>query len=237
MIAVPTVSVVIPVFNQAQFIGEALQSVFGQTYADYDTIVVDDGSEDSLDEALRPYRERLNVIRQSHRGAPAALNSGVLASQATYIAWLSADDQFLPEKLVLEVDRFEEEVKSRPTLALVYTDFYSTDAEGRIIRREQPPTYPDRRTWYETLLVTGCLINGSTTLIKRSLLLAVGGFDETLPQSHDYDLWIRLAREYDFAHIAVPLVLYRIHPDSLSRRPDALAYRKRVQEKYRGLST
>ena len=228
------VSVVIPLYNQAAFVGDALDSVFAQTYCDYEVIVVDDGSTDDSQSRVAAYGPRVCLVQAKHTGTSAALNQGIARAKGQFIAWLSADDWFAPEKLALEVDLFDREVTDRPDLALVYTDFYSVDEAGTILRRETPPSYPDRATWFETLVETGCLINGSTTLILRSALERVGGFDESLPQSHDYDMWIRLTQSYDFAHIPLPLVYYRIHPHSLSARPDALAYRAQVQARYRG---
>ncbi len=227
------VSVVMPLYNHAEFVDAALDSVFAQTYGDYEVIVVDDGSTDGSADRVAARLPRVTLVRAPHRGAAAALNRAISLARGEWVAWLSADDRFLPRKLEVEMAQVERERPALPDLGLVYSDFYSTDEDGNILRRERPPTYPDRQAWFDALVGSGCLINGSTTLILREAFDRVGPFDESLPQSHDYDMWIRLARAYDFSHIPEPLVYYRVHPRRLSARPDALAYRPVVQARYR----
>ena len=123
----PKVSVIIPVFNGAETIGRALQSVFAQTFTDYEIVVVNDGSTDDTASVLAGYGEKIRVVSQSNRGLSAARNAGIAASQGEYVALLDDDDQWLPEKLALCVPVLDAD----PDCALVYTGMLKVDADGR----------------------------------------------------------------------------------------------------------
>ncbi|MBX6377398.1 MAG: glycosyltransferase, partial [Clostridia bacterium] len=197
----PRVSVIIPVYNQGRFVEEAIESVFAQTYTDWELVVVDDGSTDDTPERVQPHLPRLRYVHQEHGGTPSALNRAVRASTGELVAWLSADDAFLPRKLELQVAYFDDVRRDRPELGMVYTDFFFVGEDGAIRERVASPEYGSRQEWRRVLVATGCPINGSTTLVHRACFEKVGLFDETLLQAHDYDLWIRLTGHYDFGHV------------------------------------
>ncbi|MBX6377399.1 MAG: glycosyltransferase [Clostridia bacterium] len=226
---VPRVSVVIPVYNHEEFVAEAVGSALNQTYRDLEVIVVDDGSTDGTPAKVAAFADRIRSFRKANGGTASALNLGIREARGELIAWLSSDDVFLPEKIDLQVRYLD----AHPHVGLCYTDFYVIDARGAVTGEVRCTSLPNREAWTRALLSQGCLINGSTTLIRRNLLAEVGGFDESLPQAHDLDLWIRLSLRTEFGHIPQSLVKYRWHHKNLSRGPDALAYTPRVLEKAR----
>jgi teichuronic acid biosynthesis glycosyltransferase TuaG len=226
---VPRVSVVIPVYNHEEFVADAVTSALNQTYRDLEVIVVDDGSTDATPQRIATFGDRVRAFRKPNGGTSSALNRGIREASGELIAWLSSDDQFLPDKTDLQV-RF---LDAHPEMGLCYTDFYVVDASGRVTGETKCVSIGTRQGWTRTLLRFGCLINGSTTLIRRSVFDRAGEFDETLPQSHDYDMWVRMSVHTLFGHIARPLVKYRWHHKNLSLRPDALSYNAQVHEKAR----
>lgn len=165
----------------------------------------------------------VEVVNKLHGGAASALNVGINHALGRYIAWLSADDLFLPNKLQLQLAA----MRRRPDAGLCYTDWYVIDKDGRITGRMGSPTLPTREAAVEALL-QGCCINGSTVLILRAALARTGLFNEAYRQAHDYDLWLRMARYFPFVHVPRPLIKYRWHDRNLSKEPDALAYNAEI---------
>ena len=219
----PLVSVIIPVYNQEEYVDEAVRSALGQTLTDREVIVVNDGSTDGTGTRLARYGGRIRLVTKLHGGTAGALNLGIEHSKAKYVAWLSADDMFLPNKLALQVQA----MNRRPQAALCYTDWYVVDKWGRTTGQMGSPTFHSREAAVDALF-QGCCINGSTTLIRRSALTQVGLFNEAYRQAHDYDLWLRLARYFEFVHVPAPLIKYRWHDRNLSQEPDALAYNAEI---------
>lgn len=224
----PKVTVVIPAYNAARYLAEAVESALNQTYADREVLVVDDGSGDRTPFLLERYGNAIRVIRKPNGGAPSALNEGIRRARGEWIAWLSADDAFLPQKLEKQMAY----AGAHPECALIYTNWFVVDARGRTVSHIASPAFRTRDQQISALL-RGCVINGSTTLVRREVYLRTGLFDESLPQAHDWDMWLRLARDYRFGHVAEPLLRYRWHGENMSARPDALAYNERVLEKAR----
>lgn len=227
----PQISVVIPVHNHERFIGEAVESVVRQTYRDIELIVVDDGSTDSTWTVLShlgglpiPHR----WVQQAHAGTAVALNTGISLAKGRFIAWLSSDDMFVENKL----EREKEFMDAHPDLALIYTDVMVKD---ETTHRDYflPSAAFSEHDRMVAELFRYCFINGSTTLIRKEAIEAVGGFEPSLIQAHDWDLWLRLSRDFRFGHIAEPLLYYRWHGTNLSVREDALAYHGRVLERAR----
>ena len=211
------VSVVIPTYNMAAYVGQAIDSVLAQTFHDFEIVVVDDGSTDGTPELLAQYGPRVRVLRQPNRGGAGALNAGIRAGRGEWIAWLSADDLWEPRKLEKEV----EAARRFPHAALVYTDYVYVDASGKALSLEHFPLPSTRR---RTLLrlFRRCFVNGSTTLIRRDVFDAVGFFDEADRYAPDWDMWFRIAASYDFAHVPEALVRYRIHGAQTSARGDVM---------------
>jgi len=213
------VSVVIPAYNQARYITEAIESVLAQTFTDFELIVVDDGSTDDTHTELERYSARTRVIRQTNRGASAALNVGIREAHGAWISMLSADDAWEPTKLERQVHI----ARSNPDVGLVYTDFAYVDQDGLFLARERYPPQPSSRRGTLFWLVRGCYVNGSTVMVRRDVFDKVGLFDERERWAPDWDMWLRIAMHYRLARVPEALVRYRIHPGQATARRDEMA--------------
>ena len=172
----PRVSVVIPTYNSAKFLIQALESVFAQTYTNYEVIVVDDGSTDNTQQIIEPYRSRLNYIYQENQGVAVARNKGIEVAQGQLIAFLDADDLFLPQKLQQQVAVFT----AQPQTGMVVSGWHLTDERGAItadVKLWQTLPELDIYAWLYWKPVLP-----SATMIRREWLQQVGGFPtETIP--------------------------------------------------------
>lgn len=210
----PSVSVVIPAFNAAPFIAETLESVFAQSYADYEVIVVNDGSPDTpaLELALAPYRNRLHYLHQPNRGPSGARNLAIAHARGEFIALLDSDDLWLPGYLAEQV----RVLRGTPGLDLIYSDGYIVGGalHGRRLM-EVTPSLAD--VTVEGLIAEECTVLTSCTVARRRALVAAGMFDERFRRSEDAHLWLRLALNGGrIAWHAAALVRHRRRPGSLS---------------------
>lgn len=185
----PTVTVITTAYNVSAFIGEALSSIFAQTFTDYEVVVVNDGSEDEqeLNAALAPYRESIVYVSQQNRGVAAARNSGLQIARGRYAAFLDADDIWEPDFLKQQVEFIE-----REGYDLVYTDallFGDRCFEGRTFM-DIAPSHGE--VTFRSLISGECNIIGSAVLARREALVDAGLFDEGLRNAQDFDLWIRM---------------------------------------------
>ena len=185
------VSVIIPAYNAAGFIAETVESVFAQTYRDFEIIVVNDGSPDTaaLEAALRPFADRVIYLRQQNRGVSAARNTGICAAHGRYVAFLDSDDLWEPAFLASQMAMLEQD----PTLDLVYADgliFGDTSENGRTFMELFPS---EGEVSFESLVLRRCTPLTSAVVVRRDAVLEVGAFDETQRTSEDHDLWLRLA--------------------------------------------
>ena len=215
----PKVSVVIPTYNYARFLGEAIQSVLDQTFDDFELIIVDDGSTDNTKEVVASFADpRVKYIYQENRGVCAAQNTGIQASIGEYIALLGADDVLLENAL----EKGVEVLDSYPEVGFSYAQAYIMDENGHIYRVRKSSfldasTIVDGRKEIRDLLVP-YRITISAVMMRHHCLDEVGGFDEKIGNiAEDRHLIIRLAKRYSAAYIAEPLVKYRVQPGSLSR--------------------
>src|SRR5262245_54483121 len=209
----PQVSVIIPTCNRSEFLRSAIASVLNQTYQNFEIIVVDDASTDSVFEVVAPFKdERIRFIRHdTNKGGSAARNTGILASKCDYIAFLDDDDGWLPDKLRKQMEIL---IASPPEVGGVYTGCLDVDkASGKVIRQRIPTK---RGNLSRELLIENCVGGTSTILLKKVCLQQVGLFDESLPRSQDYDLWIRISREFLFECIPEPLFKYHVHGKKIS---------------------
>ena len=214
----PKVSVIIPAYNVAPYIGETLDSVFAQTLADYEVIVINDGSPDTeeLEGVLEPYLNRINYIKQGNRGASAARNAGLRAAGGEFVAFLDADDLWLPNYLDEQIKLMRER----------NCDLVCADAEVFSDGSHQEKTYmeslmPDAPLTGDTTFLG--LLSGEQSLITSGVMVRcervfeVGLFDEALRNSQDFDLWLRLARHGALmAYQRRVLLRYRSRNNSLS---------------------
>ncbi|GIP57298.1 glycosyltransferase [Paenibacillus sp. FSL W8-0186] len=199
------VSIIIPFYN-CPYIEQAVSSALAQTYSNIEIIVVDDGST-SYAELLAPYRHRIHYLGKQNGGTATALNHGIRHASGDYIAWLSSDDIFYPEKISIQLHEM-----LRHKAVISHTNFNYIDESGTVTQFGAGALPMTRRELLE-ILTRGNPINGCTVMIKRSLLKRVGLFDERLPYTHDYDLWCRiLLAGYSFHYVNQPLIAYRRHP-------------------------
>jgi glycosyltransferase involved in cell wall biosynthesis len=214
--AKPRISVIIPTYNRAQYVGEAVASVLGQTYKAHDIVVVDDGSTDTTSEVLDPYMDEIHYIYQSNQGVAVARNRGLAAATGELFAFLDADDVWLPEKLERQVHCLAQ----NPGAGLVHTNCLILHGDTGL--RSVNPALQALQS-YEgrcySQLFFGNPIWASSVVIRRECLNCVGVFDEQIPRPtvEDYDLWLRVARYFEFAYIPDPLILYRTHATNGSK--------------------
>ncbi|MGA3083323.1 MAG: glycosyltransferase [Thermodesulfobacteriota bacterium] len=212
----PLVSVIVPTYNRSFFVLEAVDSIFKQTFKDFELIVVDDGSIDGTAEALNPYKGRLIYSFQDHQGVSTARNRGIQTARGKWVAFLDDDDLWLPEKLKTQIDFFSK----NPEGMICQTQEIWIRNGRRVNPREKHRKYSGD-IFAPSLLL--CLVSPSAVMIQRELFEQVGCFDETLPACEDYDLWLRISAQFPIFLIDQPLVVKRGgHPDQLSRTTPAL---------------
>ena len=214
----PRISVIIPAYNVASYIGETLASVFAQTFTDYEVIVINDGSPDTeaLERALESCFDRISYLKQENLGAGAARNVGVRAAKGEFIAFLDADDLWLPNYLEEQMNFIREH-----DCDLVCADavmFGETPHAGRTYMEWLMETAPSAGivTFLDLLSAERSLIT-SGVVARRELILEVGLFDEALRNAQDFDLWLRLARHgARLMYHKKVLLQYRCHANSLT---------------------
>lgn len=212
----PQVSVIIPVYNRAAFVLEAVDSVLKQTLQDFELIVIDDGSTDGTAEALKRFEDRLFYRYQDNQGVSGARNLGLQMARGKWIAFLDSDDLWLPEKLETQVRFFSE----NPGAVICQTEEIWI-RKGRRVNPQKKHQKFSGDIFAPSLLL--CLVSPSAVMIQRNLFDQVGYFDVTLPACEDYDLWLRISSQFHVYLIDQPLTIKRGgHPDQLSRTIPAL---------------
>ncbi len=228
----PLVSVVIPTFNRAELTVRALQSVLSQTYQSLDVIVVDDASTDNTHDRIKALQKTdpriVYLCHPTNRGAQAARNTGIHAAKGAYIAFLDSDDEWLPEKLQLQMALFSQ---AGPALGVVYCGIQEISADGKMLDRFAPRF----RGSIHPQALSHWVAGTDTLVIRREFLEKIGGFDERVFSYQEWDLCIQLAKVCEFDFIPECLALY--HQDALitiskDHLRNAKGYLKLV-EKYR----
>jgi glycosyltransferase involved in cell wall biosynthesis len=209
----PKISVIIVTYNYGHFIHEAIKSVFDQTYQDFEIIVVDDGSTDETQAIIQTFADpRLRYIYQENAGQAIALNTGIRNCMGEYVAFLDADDYFLPHRLEDHVKTFDE----RPEVGLAASGVVYINEVGQVTGEKRPwegiPQL-DLETW-----LFECPTVPSAISVRRNWLEKMGGFDESLPCAIDYNLWVRLAYAGCTSVWVKSLVCaYRIHSNNMTK--------------------
>ena len=195
------VTVIIPTFNRAHKIPRAIASVLYQTFADYEILVVDDGSEDATHEVLTRFRSHIKWITHSKNlGVSAARNTGIRESHSPLIAFLDSDDYWLPDKLAAQISFFSE----HPEAVACQTEELWI-RRGARVNPMKKHFKPSGKIFEPSLKL--CVVSPSAVVVKRSLLEEVGVFDEGFPVCEDYDLWLRVSWKYPIWLIPEPLVI------------------------------
>lgn len=209
----PIVSVLLPVYNCELYLGAAIQSILSQTFADYELIIIDDGSTDSSASVVDRFHDsRIHFIQQNNQGLASTLNRGICLARGRYIARQDADDLSYPNRFALQVDYMER----HPRCALLGTWAQIMEGETLSERFHRHPTAASELRYQ--LLFNNPFVH-SSVMIRRSVLDKVGVYstDPERQPPEDYELWSRIAREHDIANIPRILQVYREIPGSLSR--------------------
>jgi glycosyltransferase involved in cell wall biosynthesis len=189
---VPAVSVIVPAYNAAPYIGETLESVFAQTFTDYEVVVVNDGSPDTpdLERVLAPYREKIVYLTQENRGLSGARNTAIRAARGRYIALLDSDDLWEPEYLAVQVEMMEH----NPETDVLYPNAMIF-GEGLEAGQKFMDICPSEgEVTFERLITQQCHVMICVTA-RREAIIRAGLFDESLRSSEDYDLWGRIIKQ------------------------------------------
>lgn len=209
----PTVSVVVPVYNGERYLKEALDSVFAQTFRDFEVICVDDGSNDGSTTILHEFHNRVKVLQQPNAGQGAARNAGARIAKANYLAFLDQDDRWYPHKLEQQVAVLERE----PDVVLVFCNSDRMDADGHLL--QVGATLAERASALASPLgrVLGeGLILPSAMLVRREAFERAGMFDPHLRGFEDFDLCARLRQQGRFVFLEESGMCYRLHKEGFS---------------------
>ena len=223
----PTVSVIIPTYQRANLVNQAIESVLAQTYRDYEIIVVNDGSTDDTKAVLAQFGNKITAIHQENRGLSAARNTGILASQGKYIAFLDDDDLWLPEKLAKQIPVLE----AKPQIGLIYSDMFRFNENG-VFPDTWGKNFPTPSLPVSWTLFKGNFIPVPTVVVRRACLDKIGWFDESLSACEDYDLWLRIIEKFPVYHLDEPLAYYRQSSDNMQKEKEPMLVNTlRVKEK------
>lgn len=208
----PKVSVVIPAYNSERFIAETLESVFNQSYQDFEVIVVDDGSSDGTDKVISRYEGRLTYIRKKNEGISVARNTGIAQARGEYVAFIDHDDIWLPEKLKEQMALLE----GNKEIYLCFSDVYIIDEKGRRGKNVFKICPAHSGMVFKQLLKDN-FIPVITAVIKKEVFKEIGLFNPQYRIAEDWDLFLRISKQYPVVFVNRPLAKYRIHSGSFSR--------------------
>lgn len=198
----PAVSVIMPVYNAAPFVAGAIESVFGQTFRDYELIAMDDGSTDNSRDEVLKFGDRLTYIRQENQGGAGARNNAVRHARGRFLAFLDADDIWYPTKL----ERCIQALEQNPAAAMACSTFSLMTFEGDVVERHVK--LPADRGIYPRLLL-GNFLSPQGSLIRREIFERYGGYCAETNLYEDWPLWARISRSHQIAWIDEPLFYYR----------------------------
>lgn len=229
----PLVTVVIPVYNGANYVSEAIESAISQTYSKIEIIVINDGSKDNTDEVVMPYLEKIMYIKKENGGVSTALNYAIKHMNGEWMSWLSHDDLYLPDKILRQVERLNEIMKS-DQLTDIHSYVLSCQDqridENRKVLPHNGSTHPTFNNKYNLICKEICSysIGGCTVFASKKAYQAMGGFDEKNRTISDADMWFRLMlNDYKFDFSQEILVQSRYHKNMVSiKRNDLVKIEK-----------
>ena len=215
----PSVSVILPTYNRAHLLERSIKSVLGQTCEDLELIVVDDGSTDNTREVVEGLSDgRVRYVNSGrNKGAPFARNTGIREAAGRYIAFQDSDDEWAREKLEKQTELLE---CSAGHVGLVYSGYWMTRG---VKKKLMPPSsiHPKNGDLHD-LLFAGNFITTQTALVRTECFVEGGMFDERLPRLQEWELWLRISKQYQFKFIDEPLVTTYLQPDSITSDPQKL---------------
>lgn len=229
----PTVSVIIPSYNCEAYIAETIDSVLHQSYRDFELIVVDDGSTDRTREIVASYGDAVRLVPQANARVSAARNRGIEEARGAFICLLDHDDYWFPSKLERQLQEFD----AYPEAGVVFSAFllWRPEKDGQF---PDPVSFyvdafpdgidPDFSGWIYHQFLLDCWMLTSTAMFRAEVFRRCGNFDNSLPFSEDWDLWLRISQEFPMIQLSRPTTLYRQHPGQENRRVREVDYRTRL---------
>lgn len=226
------VSIIIPVYNGSNYLDFAIESALSQDYANIEIIVVNDGSSDenkTRDIAFR-YKDKIRYFEKENGGVGSALNLGISKMDGDYFSWLSHDDLYKPNKISSQISYLLDSKLTHKNV-IIYSDFSLINESGVIFWNSDLSSSLNYsfRMW----LTLFSQLNGCTLLIPKEAFYKIGGFDESLKHTQDYDLWSRLSFQYEFVYVPINLVESRQHSDQDSRKLNHFAFQEVAKLKSR----
>lgn len=206
----PLISIVLSYYNQTRYIGEAIRSATSQTYKNIEVLVVDDGSSNEAHQYLLAYRG-VTVIRKANGGVSSARNRGVLESKGEYIIFLDHDDRLMPDAVALHL----EALKAKPGAGLIFSARREIDENGNVV--SAPYVCAPRKSYFQSFLESNPIHCPAAAMVSREALERVGSFDTGVEPGDDYDIYIRIAREFPVVRHQGLVAEYRVHIGSVSR--------------------
>lgn len=208
----PQVSVIIPTYNRSEFLRVAVSSALAQTLQDFEIIVVDDASEEDTGEVISQFEDkRIRLIRhERNQGVSVARNSGVVNSRGKYIAFLDDDDEWFPEKIQRQFDLLEQSPKN---VGVLYTGSLAVESGSGKTLYQLVPT--QKGNLFEEMLLQDSLAPTSTFFVRKDCFEKVGLFDVEFEHGEDFDMWLRIAKEFQFDYLKEPLIKFTV-PDKKS---------------------
>lgn len=223
------VSVIVPVYNRAHYVGATIDSILEQTYSNIEIVLVNDGSTDNSLEVLNEYQKqepaKIVIIDQKNQGQVASRNNAIRQAKGKFIAFLDSDDLWKPEKLALQIPLFGGNV------GLVYSGIDNIDEHGKIVSTELCNESIVGNILPQLLIRNR--MTGGTVVVTKKALDEVGLFDEAFNAAENWDLWIRVCLKYQAALVNKALVQYRVHPGNMSKdRTLMLAAKEDIVKKH-----
>ncbi len=225
----PKVSIIIPTYNRATLLKRAVSSVLQQTFTDYELIVVDDCSDDDTEHLISIINDhRIIYLKLKSRvGAAAARNIGIKSARGQYIAFLDSDDEYLHNKLELQIYKFQEVPGNVGIIYCGYYIVYESDHYHEVVTPEYKGNLFD-------ILLKHNRIGSPTPLVRKECFDSCGLFDESLPSCQDWDMWLRISTKYDFDFANEPLAKAHNHGNQISTNIDSkILSREKLLEKYK----
>lgn len=222
----PLVSVLMAAYNCERYVAQAVTSVLNQSLQDFELIIVNDGSTDRTLKILQRYAaqdQRICLISRENQGIPRTRNELLAAATAELIAIMDADDIALPNRLAQQVEFLQQ----HPEVVCLGSAFELIDAKGRFLTKLPVPLYNDEIQ--QQILAGHAAIFQPCAMLRRSTVQQIGGYDETMPQAEDLDLWLRLGEVGELANLPEALVQYRLHANSVSEQDCALQRQKALE--------
>jgi len=214
----PKVSVILPTYNRARFLEEAIQSVLTQDFQDYEIIVLDDGSNDNTKEIIKSFKsKKIRYFFQNNKGRSRARNRAMELAQGQYLAFLDSDDVFLPGKLTKQVKCLDE----HPEVGMVYASALTMDENGRKLNKKYRAT-SSGFIYKEVAFVFPLTVILPAAMVRREVFDKVGKFDVKMDRFEDSDMWRRITQKYLVLAVREPLCQIRHHRGNLMERPSKL---------------